>query len=83
VLKCKLAGIKPIMITGDHKNTALAIAKSLNICNSEELVIVGEELENISDKELDKRLDTTRVFARVSPDHKLRIVRGFKKKNTP
>ncbi|MBD7909822.1 MULTISPECIES: calcium-translocating P-type ATPase, PMCA-type [Clostridium] len=81
VLKCKLAGIRPIMITGDHKNTALAIAKSLNICNSEEQVIVGEELENISDKELDKRLDTTRVFARVSPDHKLRIVRGFKKKN--
>jgi Ca2+-transporting ATPase len=81
VLKCKLAGIRPVMITGDHKNTALAIAKSLNICNSDGQVITGEELEKISDKELDNRLDSTRVFARVSPDHKLRIVRAFKKKN--
>ncbi|MDD6794995.1 MAG: calcium-translocating P-type ATPase, PMCA-type [Clostridiaceae bacterium] len=81
VLKCKLAGIKPIMITGDHKNTAFAIAKSLNICNKEEQVITGEALEKMDDKELNKRVRDLRVFARVSPDHKLRIVRAFKNNN--
>lgn len=81
VLKCKLAGIKPIMITGDHKNTALAIAKSLNICNKDEQVMTGEELEKTSDTELKERVKTVRVFARVSPDHKLRIVRAFKENN--
>ncbi|MCR4943222.1 MAG: calcium-translocating P-type ATPase, PMCA-type [Clostridium sp.] len=81
VLKCKLAGIKPIMITGDHKSTALAIAKSLNICNSEDQVITGDEIEKINDRELKKKVLKTRVFARVSPDHKLRIVKAFKKNN--
>ena len=81
VLKCKLAGIKPIMITGDHKSTALAIAKSLNICNNEEQVMTGDELEKLSDKELKRKVLKTRVFARVSPDHKLRIVKAFKKNN--
>ncbi|MBE6050574.1 MAG: calcium-translocating P-type ATPase, SERCA-type [Clostridium sp.] len=81
VLKCKLAGIKPIMITGDHKNTALAIAKSLNICSNDDQVITGEELENMNDRELKKKLQKTRVFARVSPDHKLRIVRALKSSN--
>lgn len=80
VLKCKLAGIKPIMITGDHQNTALAIAKSLNICNTSEQVMTGEEIENISDLELEGKIKKVRVFARVSPSHKLRIVRAFKKK---
>ena len=80
VLKCKLAGIKPIMITGDHQNTALAIAKSLNICNTSDQVMTGEEIENISDLELEGKIKKVRVFARVSPSHKLRIVRAFKKK---
>ena len=80
VLKCKLAGIKPIMITGDHQNTALAIAKSLNICNTSEQVMTGEEIEEISDLELEGKIKKVRVFARVSPNHKLRIVRAFKKK---
>lgn len=80
VLKCKLAGIKPVMITGDHKNTALAIAKSLNICNKDDQVLTGEELEKMSENELSKQVSKVRVFARVSPDHKLRIVRAFKKK---
>ena len=80
VLKCKLAGIKPIMITGDHKNTALAIAQSLNICSNKDQVLTGEELEKLSDEELDNRIDKLRVFARVSPDHKLRIVKAFKSK---
>ena len=79
VLKCKLAGIKPVMITGDHQNTALAIAKSLNICNNEDQVMTGAEIELIDDSELEKKVKKIRVFARVSPSHKLRIVRAFKK----
>ncbi|MBM7833633.1 Ca2+-transporting ATPase [Clostridium sardiniense] len=78
VLKCKLAGIKPVMITGDHKNTALAIAKSLNICKNEEQVLTGKEIEGMTDKELYNKVNNTRVFARVSPNHKLRIVKAFK-----
>ena len=81
VLKCKMAGIKPIMITGDHKNTALAIAKSINICNSDDQAVTGDELERMSDSELVKKVNKIRVFARVSPNHKLRIVRAFKKNN--
>ena len=81
VLKCKMAGIKPVMITGDHKNTALAIAKSINICTTDDQAITGDELEKMSDEELVKKVDKLRVFARVSPNHKLRIVRAFKKNN--
>ncbi|MGL4849133.1 MAG: calcium-translocating P-type ATPase, PMCA-type [Clostridium sp.] len=78
VLKCKLAGITPVMITGDHKNTALSIAKSLNICKSEEQVLEGSEIEALTDLELRRKIKNVRVFARVSPNHKLRIVRAFK-----
>lgn len=81
VLKCKLAGIQPVMITGDHKNTALAIAKSINICNTDKQAITGEEIEKLSDEELTRKVKDIRVFARVSPNHKLRIVRAFKKNN--
>lgn len=81
VLKCKLAGIQPVMITGDHKNTALAIAKSINICNTDDQAITGEEIEKISDEDLVKKVKNIRVFARVSPHHKLRIVKAFKKQN--
>ena len=81
VLKCKLAGIQAVMITGDHKNTALAIAKSINICNKDDQAITGEEIEKISDEELRKKIKNIRVFARVSPHHKLRIVKAFKKEN--
>lgn len=81
VLKCKLAGIQPVMITGDHKNTALAIAKSINICNTEDQAVTGEEIEKMSDDELFKKVKNIRVFARVSPHHKLRIVKAFKKQN--
>ena len=79
VLKCKLAGIKPVMITGDHQNTALAIAKSLNICSSEDQVMTGAEIEKATDSDLEEKIKKTRVFARVSPSHKLRIVKAFKK----
>lgn len=81
VLKCKMAGIKPVMITGDHKNTALAIAKSINICTTDDQAITGDELEKMSDEELVNRVEKLRVFARVSPNHKLRIVKAFKKNN--
>jgi Ca2+-transporting ATPase len=81
VLKCKIAGIKPVMITGDHKNTAYAIGKELDICKSQSEVITGEELDRLSDKALDKTIDDFRIFARVSPKHKLRIVKAFKHKN--
>ena len=81
VLKCKMAGVKPVMITGDHKNTALAIAKSINICTTDDQAITGDELEKMSDEELAKRVCKLRVFARVSPNHKLRIVKAFKKNN--
>lgn len=80
VLKCKLAGIKPVMITGDHKNTAFAIGRNLGIANGPNQVITGDELEKLTDKDLLNKIDDIRIFARVSPFHKLRIVRAFKKK---
>ncbi len=81
VIKCKEAGITTVMITGDHKNTAFAIAKELNICNSVSEVLTGNEIEEMSDKALSNALNTVRVFARVTPKHKLRIVQAFKNKN--
>ncbi len=78
VIKCKLAGITPVMITGDHKNTALAIAKSLNICKSDDQVLEGSDIEKLTEKELRDKVKNVRVFARVSPNHKLRIVKAFK-----
>ncbi len=81
VLKCKIASIKPIMITGDHKNTAFAIGKELEICKSENEVITGEELDNLTQKQLIEKVDKYTVFARVNPNHKLRVVKAFKSKN--
>ena len=78
VKKCRLAGIRPVMITGDHKNTAYAIGKDLNIVASKDQVITGEELEKITDEELKEKVKNIRIFARVTPKHKLRIVRAFK-----
>ncbi|CDM68774.1 calcium-translocating P-type ATPase, PMCA-type [Clostridium bornimense] len=79
--KCIKAGITPIMITGDHRKTAYAIGKDLNICNNSSEVIDGVELNRLSEEELNKKLDNIRIFARVSPKDKLRIVKAFKKKN--
>ena len=81
VIKCKIAGIKPVMITGDHKNTAYAIGKDLEICKYPNEVITGDELDSLNDKELEKNIDNFKIFARVSPKHKLRIVKAFKHKN--
>ena len=79
VKKCRSAGIKPIMITGDHAVTAQAIAKQLTIYRDGDIVITGAELNDISDDELDAMLDRISVYARVDPSHKLRIVRAFKR----
>jgi len=80
VKSTKRAGIKTVMITGDHKNTAFAIAKNLDIANNIDEVITGEELDHISDETLNKKIKTYSVFARVSPQHKLRIVEALKKR---
>ena len=80
VRKCKEAGIKTVMITGDHKNTAYAIAKELNICKNLNEVLTGNDIEKMSDKALENAVNTANVFARVTPKHKLRIVQAFKNK---
>ncbi|MFT8313678.1 MAG: calcium-translocating P-type ATPase, PMCA-type [Clostridium sp.] len=77
---CKHSGIKTIMITGDHKNTAFAIAKELGIAETENETISGTELDKLSQDELNSRIDSLRVFARVSPEHKVNIVKAFKTK---
>lgn len=78
VKTCKRAGIKTVMITGDHILTAKAIAKNLGILNSNELAITGAELDKIDDVSLRKNIMKYSVFARVSPEHKVRIVKAFK-----
>jgi Ca2+-transporting ATPase len=78
IQKAKQAGITVIMITGDHKNTAFAIAKDLEIAESPEQVATGEELNKLSDAGLIQNIHRFKVFARVSPEHKVKIVRAFK-----
>ena len=77
VEKCKKAGIKTVMITGDHKITAIAIAKTLGILEKEEEAITGLELEEMSQEELEKNVRKYSVYARVSPEHKVRIVKAW------
>lgn len=76
VAKCKKAGIKTVMITGDHKVTAIAIAKTLGILENEDEAITGLELEEMSQEELEKNVRKYSVYARVSPEHKVRIVKA-------
>ncbi|MCI9286598.1 MAG: cation-translocating P-type ATPase [Clostridia bacterium] len=78
VEKCKTAGIKTVMITGDHKITAIAIAKALGILENESEALTGAELEQMSDEELTKNIRSYSVYARVSPEHKVRIVKAWK-----
>lgn len=80
IAQCKKSGIKTIMITGDHKNTAVAIAKELGIAKDSSQSISGTELDKLSQEELNERIDSLRVFARVSPEHKVKIVKAFKSK---
>ena len=77
VEKCKTAGIKTVMITGDHKITATAIAKQLGILEDESEAITGAELEKMSDEDLIKNIRKYSVYARVAPEHKVRIVRAW------
>ena len=77
---CKHAGIRPIMITGDHRDTAVAIARELGIINHDSQAITGNELDKISDDIFEKHVERYSVYARVSPEHKVRIVKAWKKK---
>lgn len=77
---CAQSGITTVMITGDHKNTALAIARELGIAQSEDQALSGSELDGMSDKDLEDAVSRVRVFARVSPEHKVRIVKAFRAK---
>ncbi len=81
IKECRNAGIRPIMITGDHKDTAVAIGKDLGIITDEEEAMTGAELEKISDKELIEIVKRCSIFARVQPEHKTRIVKALKAQN--
>jgi len=81
VRDCITAGIKPVMITGDHKITASAIAKQIGILRDGDRAIEGVELDKMSDEELKENVEHISVYARVSPEHKIRIVRAFQEKN--
>lgn len=76
--KCKEAGIKTIMITGDYKETAFAIAKELGMADDPSQAVTGQTLDGLSDEELRERVKSTKVFARVSPEHKVKIIEALK-----
>lgn len=78
IAECRSAGIRPVMITGDHKDTAVAIARDLGIISGPEQAITGAELDELSDEELDKAVENYGVYARVQPEHKVRIVSAWK-----
>ena len=80
VRKCKTAGIRPIMITGDHIVTASAIARKIGILDDNGRAVEGREIENLSDEELDEFVSDVSVYARVSPEHKIRIVSAWQRK---
>jgi len=80
VKKCREAGIKTVMITGDHRETAVTIAKSLDIFGARDQVLTGRELDTMTDSALRDQVESVSVFARVTPEHKLRIVKAFQKK---
>ncbi|MBC2579482.1 calcium-transporting P-type ATPase, PMR1-type [Clostridium sp. DJ247] len=80
IAQCKKSGIRTVMITGDHKITALAIAKELGIAENESQALSGAELDKLSEEDFLNRIENIRVFARVSPEHKVRIVKALKSK---
>jgi Ca2+-transporting ATPase len=77
---CQKAGIKTVMITGDHKLTAIAVAKEVGIFKEGDMVLTGAEMDKLSDKEFEEIVEKVTVYARVSPEHKLKIVNALKKK---
>jgi Ca2+-transporting ATPase len=78
--KCRSSGIRTVMITGDHRNTAVAIARELGFYGDSSLALTGDEVDRIDDEELDRSVERIAVYARVSPEHKLRAVRSWKRK---
>lgn len=80
IVECREAGIRPIMITGDHKDTAVAIGMELGILTDPSQAITGAQLNEISDEDFEKRVEEISVYARVQPEHKVRIVNAWKKK---
>ncbi|AKB81017.1 Cation-transporting ATPase, E1-E2 family [Methanosarcina barkeri 3] len=80
IATCTSAGIRTIMITGDHKTTAFAIARELGIFREGDLVLTGTELEGLGDREFDEIVEKVSVYARVYPEHKLKVVEALKKK---
>jgi P-type Ca2+ transporter type 2C len=78
---CKTASIRTVMITGDHKNTAVAIAKDLGFFQADSVALTGEELDKLTDEQLAHQVQKGCVYARVSPEHKLRVVRALKHQN--
>ncbi len=81
VAQCQRAGILPVMITGDHAATALAIGKRLGMAENSSQVMTGQELDRLDDGELSKKIFDYRVFARVSPEHKVKIVKAFQRRD--
>src|SRR5690606_8224618 len=77
IREAKMAGIRPVMITGDHQSTALAIARQLGIAESADECMTGAELDGLSEEEFRRRIGRLGVFARVSPEHKVKIVKAF------
>lgn len=82
VLSARRAGIRPVMITGDHKITAMAIAGKIGIMEEEDLALTGPELDVMKEEELDEKLENISVYARVSPEHKIRIVDAWQRKGS-
>ncbi len=78
VAKCKSAGIRPVMITGDHPATALAVARQSGVAGEQDRVVTGAQLDALSDEELSAQVEKLPVYARVSPEHKLRVVKALK-----
>ena len=80
IAECREAGIRPVMITGDHRDTAVAIARQLGILDDEKAAITGAQLDELSDEEFEKRVGEFSVYARVQPEHKVRIVNAWRKR---
>ena len=80
IRECREAGIRPVMITGDHKDTAVAIAKELGILDAGRKAVTGAELDQLSEEELDCKIEEYAVYARVQPEHKVRIVDAWRRK---
>nr|WP_229751736.1 HAD-IC family P-type ATPase [Marinithermofilum abyssi] len=79
IQEAKNLGVRPVMITGDHPSTAIAIAKLLHMTEDEPKILTGQELDRLSDEELEQQIDQISIFARVTPQHKMRIVTAYQK----